>query len=517
MNPNIPPSTHRAMLSAPMRPVCLLILMASAALNAAHWNQFRGPNGSGVANEFRPPIRIDPAKPAWKTAAPPSHSSPILWSERLFVTGVDGDRLVIAALNASDGKLRWKTAAPEVELAKVHKAGSNAASSPCADGERVYAYFGSYGLICCDHDGKVAWKRPLSTPKSLYGMSTSPILHDGKLILALDNDLNIEGGKLSRSKIVAFDGETGEIVWETARPYNRSGWSTPAVWRHEHGVEIAALGSGRAYGYDAATGAEKWFVNGFSRETIATPVIGDGRLFLSAARLGGSGDAQVDPEPFWKAALQFDRNKDGRVGFNEITKDFTIPLRPELPPGHPGFGLPLPTDPDKRLQRQRGFFAWRDANKDGFWTHEEFVKDMLVGRGRPNLSAIKPGGRGDITESHTAWTLRSGVPEIPSPIFHDGRLHLARKGGILSCINADNGRQIYRERLNAGGQYSASPVIANDRLYLVSDRGVISVVKTGDRFELEHQADLKTPVPATPALDSTTIYVRTTEGIVAFR
>ncbi len=60
-----------------MRLACLLTILVAPALNAAHWNQFRGPNGSGVANEFRPPIRIDPANPAWKTPVPPSHSSPV--------------------------------------------------------------------------------------------------------------------------------------------------------------------------------------------------------------------------------------------------------------------------------------------------------------------------------------------------------------------------------------------------------------------------------------------------------
>lgn len=284
------------------------------------------------------------------------------------------------------------------------------------------------------------------------------------------------------------------------------------TWRGDCGP-----GNGRAYGYDAATGEERWFVNGFSRETIATPVIGGGRLFFSASRQGGVGEATIDPEPFWKAALQFDKNGDQRVSVDEITENFTIPLRPELPLGHPGFGIPLPSDPKKRRQRQLGFFAWRDANRDGVWTHDEFVKDMVIGRGRPNLSAIKPGGRGDTTESHTAWTLRSGIPEVPSPVYHAGRLYLARKGGMLSCIDAGSGRQVYRERLRAGGQYSASPIIANSRLYLVSDRGVISVVKAGDNFEVEHQADLRTAVPATPALDSRTIYVRTSEAVVAYR
>ena len=88
---------------------------------------------------------------------------------------------------------------------------------------------------------------------------------------------------------------------------------------------------------------------------------------------GGRGDLKLDPEPFWRAMLQFDRNGDGRIGRDEITEDFTLPLRPELPPGHPGFGMPLPGDPVKRKEAQLKIFDWRDKTHDGFWTKEEFV------------------------------------------------------------------------------------------------------------------------------------------------
>ena len=85
------------------------------------------------------------------------------------------------------------------------------------------------------------------------------------------------------------------------------------------------------------------------------------------------------------------------------------------------------------------------------------MSDMSVGRGQPNLVAIRPGGSGDITETHVAWNLHSGVPEIPSPVFHAGRLYMVRDGGLLSCVRTDTGRVVYRERLGAPGQYSASP------------------------------------------------------------
>ena len=348
-------------------------------------------------------------------------------------------------------------------------------------------------------------------------MSTSPILHEQLLLLMLDDDANLPGSRLSGSKVIALNKITGEPVWETPRPYQRSAWSTPMIWKHAGGTDLIVLGNGRVYGYEPATGAERWYVNGFAREPIAVPVAGKERLYVSVSMQGGRGDVSLNPEPFWAAMLHFDRNGDGRIGLDEITKDFTLPFRPELPPEQPGFGMPLPRDPAKRKQRQNDLFAWRDKNKDGFWTKEEFTADMTVGRGRPNLAAIRPGGRGDITESHVSWNLHSGVPEIPSPVFHSGRLYLVRDGGILTCVRADTGEVIYRERLGAAGQYLASPVLAGDHLYLLSGKGVVTVVNCGDQFKIAHQADLKASIGATPAMDPDSLYIRTDQALLGFR
>ena len=498
----------------------LLLLGAgsvSAQTESVHWNQFRGPNGAGIAAGFKPPLKIVADQAAWKTPLLPGKSSPVLWRDRVFLTGIEGDRLTTLALDANSGKVLWKRPAPEVPLERVHRANSVAASTPCVDEDHVYVYFGSYGLLCYDHEGLEQWAKPIPTPKSMYGVATSPILHGQRLILVLDDDANLEGSRLSRSKVVALDCATGEPAWETPRPYNRGAWSSPMIWRHEGGTELVVAGNGRVYGYEPATGDERWHVSGFSREPIAVPVAGNGQLYVSVSMQGGRGDVELDPEPFWTAMLAFDRNGDGLIGRDEITKDFTSPFRPELPPGHPGFGSPLPTDPEKRRKRQNDIFNWRDRNKDDFWTKQEFTADMRVGRGQPNLSAIRPGGRGDITESHVSWNLRRGIPEIPSPVFHSGRLYLVRSGGILSCVHADSGQVIYRQRLGASGQYSASPIIANDHVYLFSNRGVITVVKCGDAFTVTHQADLDASIAATAALDQHSLYLRTDDALMAFR
>jgi outer membrane protein assembly factor BamB len=499
--------------------VLLLLGACSVLAESEHinWSQFRGPNGAGIAAGFKPPLKIIADQAAWKTPLPPGKSSPVLWRDCIFLTGVEGDRLTTLAIDANSGKLLWKRPAPKVTLERVHRANSVAASTPCVDEKHVYIYFGSYGLLCYDHEGLEKWKKQIPTPKSMYGVATSPILHGQRLILVLDDDANLSDSRLSRSRVIALDKTTGEQVWETPRPYNRGVWSSPMIWKHESGTDLVVPGNGRVYGYEPATGTEKWHVSGFAREPIAVPVAGNGQLYVSVSMQGGRGDLKLDPEPFWTAMLHFDSNGDSRIGHDEITKDFTSPFRPELPPGHPGFGRPLSVDPARRRKQQDDLFNWRDKNKDGFWTKEEFTADMRIGRGQPNLAAILPGGHGDITKSHVKWNLRRGIPEIPSPIFHSGRLYLLRSGGVLSCIHTDTGEVIYRQRLGASGQYSASPVIANDHLYLFSNRGVITVVKCGDEFTVTHQAALDLSIAATPAMDQNSLYIRADDALIAFR
>jgi len=493
----------------------ILPLQAQPALS--EWNQFRGPGGSGVAEDCRPPVVIETEKAAWRIDVPPGHSSPVLSDRLVFLTAVDNDRLVTLALEKQTGRLAWRREVPEVPIERVHEGNSPAASTPCVDADRVYVYFGSYGLLCYDHQGREQGDRPIPTPKTLYGMSSSPIVHDDLLILVLDNDANLPDSKVSRSKIIALGKSTGELVWEALRPFHRSGWSTPTIWTHDGGRELVVLGNGRVRGYDAATGIEKWFAGGFSRETIARPITGENRVYASASMLGGVADENPDPEPFWSAVMRFDANGDGKLEPGEMTEGFTFPLRPDLPVGHPGFGVPLPKDQTQRRQRLDGMFHWIDKDKDGFWTREEFLGHISFNRGKPNLMAIRPGGNGDVTESHVDWALHRGIPEVPSPVLYQDRVYLVCDGGILSAVDADHGKMIYRKRLGATGHYRSSPVIADGRLYVISQEGVVSVVKTGDQFELEHQHDLGQRVAATPAIDESTIYIRTQTQLFAFR
>lgn len=497
--------------------VGLLFLHSGQAWADETWNQFRGPNGSGVSLQATPPIEVTADRLAWSTNVPSGKSSPIIVGSRLFLTATSNDQLWTLAIDTHSGRIVWQREAPVAANATQHPAGCPAAPTPCADEQRVYVYFPAFGLLAYDHDGSEVWQKPLPLPENMYGVSTSPILHGANVILVLDDDANLPDSTVSRSRVIAVDAMTGETRWETPRPFNRGVWSTPMIWTHEHGQELVVLGDGRACGYDPQTGEEKWFVSGFAREPIAVPIASDKHLFLSVAMQGGRGDAEIDPEPFWQAVMCFDQDGDGQLSKQEISHFFTLPFRPELPADHPGFGYPLPADATARRALQSRLFDWRDSNRDGIWTKEEFAAELKVGGGRPGLLAIRPGGSGDITNSHTDWAVRSGIPEIPSPVYFDSQLYLIRDGGILTSIDVNDGKVVSRDRLAASGQYEASPVIANRHLYVVSSLGRLSVLRIGQSLQVVHDVQLPGPVAATPAIVDHTLYVRTETQILAYR
>ncbi|MEO0416233.1 MAG: PQQ-binding-like beta-propeller repeat protein, partial [Verrucomicrobiota bacterium] len=482
------------------------------------WTRFRGPNGSGVLKSATPPVKLSSDNLAWKSAVPQGLSSPVLKDHLVVLTGLVEDRLTLIALSRETGAELWRASAPDSPLEKVHSASSPASSTPLMFDDRIIVYFGSFGLLCYDFEGNELWRRAIPLPKSLYGMSTSPIGWQNQVFLVLDSDRNLPESELSESKLIALDPLNGDILWETPRPFYRSGWSTPVIWSNQETDELVILGNGKLHAYDPASGKGKWFVKGFSRETIAVPVIGKTHIYGSSSQLGGGGDVDKDPLPFWEALKPFDKNEDGRIDRSEMTGDFTFPFRPELPPGHPGFGMPLPTDPKKRQEKIDWIVTWVDKNKDGVWTKEEFITNLKNGRGKPLLAAIKPGGIGDITETHVSWSLNRGIPEIPSPIYDNSILYLIRKGGLLTSIDCKTGGTIYQVRVQeAPGQYAASPVIAGEMLYVVSSLGKVSVIRLGEQYELLHQFDLAETSESTPAIDHDTIYFRTGTHLWAFR
>src|SRR5438445_9885231 len=147
-----------------MRKMIVLVavaLFATAGRSEAQpWSQFRGPGGSGVADDQKPPVQFGPDKNVkWKVPAPGGLSSPIVAGDKLVITAFEGGKLYTIAYRRSDGKEAWRAEAPAKQIETYHKAeGSPAASTPATDGERIVSYFGSCGLFCYDASGKELWK-----------------------------------------------------------------------------------------------------------------------------------------------------------------------------------------------------------------------------------------------------------------------------------------------------------------------------------------------------------------------
>jgi outer membrane protein assembly factor BamB len=134
------------------------------------------------------------------------------------------------------------------------------------------------------------------------------------------------------------------------------------------------------------------------------------------------------------------------------------------------------------------------------------------------LVAVKPGGHGKLSADNVAWKQTSGLPYVSSPLFYRGRVYLVRDGGMVSSFDAKTGAPYYqKERLDADGNYYASPVAADGRIYFVSLKGRVSVVAAGgDKPEILRQADFHERICATPALVGKTLYLRTASALFAF-
>jgi outer membrane protein assembly factor BamB len=471
----------------------LLALSGIATGQAAPaWPQFRGPASRGIAADgARYPVHFGPTQNLlWKTPLPAGLSSPCVWGERIFLTAHDAaaDKLETICLERGSGKILWRRFAPAAKIERVFKVNSPAASTPAADAERVHVYFGSFGLLAYDHDGNELWRRPLSTPPTGFGAAASPVLLNGLLLL------NGQGRSLH---LMAFDPKTGGTAWTTEGSPFPSVYPTPTLWDGN----LIVPGKGGLLAFDPKDGKRRWWVPGLSPEANTTATDGDGLLYVASHLPGGDPDLRMKLPPF-ADLLQHDKNGDGKIGQKEVPGDLVIFTRG----GKDGVG-------EIRLNQMYWLF---DKNRDGSIDAQEW-RGMTETPFNNALLAIRPGGEGDISGSHIVWQSKRGVPEVPSPLWYQGRLYLVRNGGVLTCLGGKTGKELYQSRLGPGGMYYASPVAGDGKVYVAADAGVVVVLKAGETFEVLAENDLGEAIGATPALVGGVLYVRTARHLFAFR
>jgi len=258
-----------------------LLLVASVVLAGADWPGFRGANGAGVAGDSL--AYPSSFKTVWKTAIPAGLSSPVVVGDRIFVTGLDGERFVLLALDRASGKELWRRQVERKRAEFLHKLNLAASPSVACDGKNVVAFFPDFGLVGYTVQGKELWRTPMGPFNNAYGMGVSPVIAEGHVVLIVD--------QAKASYAAAFDLKNGEQVWKVARKEALSGHSTPVV----HGKWVLAPGS-------------------FRMEMKSVPVVA-GDLVLVHGFNSPENDAGklLTIPPFAEALKGFDKDGDGRL------------------------------------------------------------------------------------------------------------------------------------------------------------------------------------------------------------
>lgn len=465
------------------------------------WTQFRGPNAQGVVETADPPVEFGPqTNLVWKVEIPPGHSSPVVSSGKIFLTSFTDRHLWTHGYDLETGRELWRQRCPAENFAEVHEYNNLAASTLVTDGHRVILYSGDYGVLAYDSMGSELWRHPLPFVTNRWGTASSPILAEDRLVIA-------HFGLGTGSALVAIEPQTGATLWETRKELPSMNQSTPVVWFKDGRRQIVVFGAGQLMGFDFENGKELWSVGGFPRMVTLTPASAGNRIYVGAAGVLGNSSPNL-PTPSWSELLQkYDRDGDGRLRLDEFPPDFEFLQRPDLPRGTSGRGGFVTDWLGKDPKALDAFF---DAKK-----YQDMIKSA-DSWSLPKFAAIEPDGGGELSTNAVRWTLNRGVPEVPSPLYYRERLYLVRNGGLLKCLDPVTGRQVYDERLGAGGQYIASPIAAGGRIYCCSDAGVISAIAAGDQLSTLSRVDLAEQLTATPALIGNRLCVRTASHLWLF-
>lgn len=244
--------------------------LSSLASAHADWLQFRGPNATAVSTEAKAPAAE--LKIAWAADLPGRGlSAPIVVRDRVFVTCSSGpaqETLHVFCFNAKDGTKRWERVMRSTGRTMTHTKTCVAANTPCSDGDRVFALFSSNDLFAFDLDGNLLWLRGLTfdyaNASNSLGMSQSPVVVDGTLVVQSEND--------SESFVAGLDVKTGRNQWKLERP-KAANWTSATVWKGRGGAPVVALQSSKGIlGVEPATGKTVWdYTDGASTIPSSVP------------------------------------------------------------------------------------------------------------------------------------------------------------------------------------------------------------------------------------------------------
>lgn len=463
------------------RLAALVVVLAPMAVQAEDWPQFRGHNARGVSVSRGLPTEFSETENVvWKTDLGDGVACPVVAAGRVFNTAMTGPRtFTVFAHDAATGKPLWRRDLDTGPLPRITPPNSHASSTPAADKDRVYVYFSTLGLTALDAaTGQDVWKLPLTRPVYLmdWGAASSPALHEGAVLFAMDDDLN--------PYLLSVDAATGKVRWKTPRPDMLAGYAVPVMCTANGRTDIVVAGTGKLKGYDPVTGAERWTCNTLVRTVMTTPVVKEDVIYVAVQSYGDSSRTLKFALLEW-----LDTNQDGELARVEVPAEF------------------------------RDRFDVSDTDRNGVLAGGELdtafqPKGNRVGGGNI-VQAVRGGGSGDVTQSHLLWNVTKPVPSnLVSPVVSDDRLYVVKAGGLASCLDAGTGKFKWeRERVGNLGDHYASPVVADGKVFVAGRNGFVTVLADSASLEILAKNDMGGEIIATPAVANGRLYVRTREKL----
>ena len=251
---------------------------------AGEWPCWRGPQLNGVSDETKAPTHWSCGTNgceniAWKVAIPGwGHSSPVIWSDRVFLTTYipDGDKRDLLCLDRRTGKMLWEKTVLVSPPEKMNKLNSHASGTVATDGRCVWVAFlktPDIVVACYDMDGKELWRKSPGTFASKHGFCSSPVLYKDLVILNCDQD--------DEAWIVAYEKNTGVERWRADRPNCTRSYCTPIIVEAAGKTQLVLSGSKCVASYDPATGKQIWIMDGPTEQFVASPVFAEGIFFIT--------------------------------------------------------------------------------------------------------------------------------------------------------------------------------------------------------------------------------------------
>jgi outer membrane protein assembly factor BamB len=285
------PFSMRFCLFGVVRVIFLLIGFVTCAA-AENWPQFRGPTGLGYSSDSDLPLTWNAGTGeniAWKSPLPKGdsqYSSPIVWEDNVIVASVANVPLThrVLCFDATSGKARWQKEVAPGPLVLTDLRGGYGAPTPCTDGKRIFAVFGSAVISALDFSGNLVWRKEIANHAFDVALGSSPIIYKDTVILDCD-----QTGKTS--SIIAWDVASGEIRWEAKRPDTGFAHSTPVIVEIGGKPQMLVSASGAIQGLDPSSGKILWWCA--AQGDASSPAFGKGLVFSDSGR-GGRGVC-VDP------------------------------------------------------------------------------------------------------------------------------------------------------------------------------------------------------------------------------